>query len=242
MEHAVLNEAAVDLRAGGGVEGHAVIRLDDGRIAQLRGLEHHPAAAGIVLAAAALVVVVGGDHADGPLEHAKREDALVLAVAVVVFQLGAVVVDLHAVEVAVGEELVRPLGRPGGVIVVDDVAAPVELVHLGADGLARVLLRAVDGHGAGGVAQDGAEVAGLVEVVLFAVEEAVGIHLDAREREKALIGEVAVIHEHVVVGEGHHAVAVGQVVRLDLFGGQPPVGEGGVAVQVGLVAAIGSRQ
>ena len=127
-------------------------------------------------------------------------------------------------------------------VVVDDVAATVELVHLGADGLARVLLGAVDGHGAGGVAQDGAEMAGLVEVVLSAVEEAVGIHLDAREREKALIGEVAVIHKHVVVGEGHHAVAVGQVVRLDLFGGQPPVGEGGVAMQVGLVTAVGSRQ
>ena len=48
--------------------------------------------------------------------------------------------------------------------------------------------------------------AGLVEVVLSAVEEAVGIHLDAREREKALIGEVAVIHKHVVVGEGHHTL------------------------------------
>ena len=96
------------------------------------------------------MVIVGGDHADGTLEHAKREDTLVLAVAVVVFQLGAVVVDFHAVEVAIGEELVRPLGRPGGMVVVDDVAAPVELVHLGADGLARVLLGAVDGTGRAG--------------------------------------------------------------------------------------------
>ena len=91
-----------------------------------------------------------------------------------------------------------------------------------------------------GVARNGAQMAGLVELVLFPVNKTVRIHLQAHQRKEVRIIQIAVIHQHIVVSESHYTVSIRLIMRLHLFGREIPVGTGSVAVQIRFVRAIGS--
>ena len=60
-------------------------------------------------------------------------------------------------------------------------------------------------------------------------------HLEAGQQQEIRVGQVVVGHHQLVVGDAQHGIAVGFVGLLQLLRRQPPVGDGGMAVEIGLV-------
>ena len=194
------------------------------------------------------VVVVVGGQGQQPLAAAEHlvVDLGIEAIQAVV--LAAVVVDLH------GEQPLQPavippvLKGPVGVVVVDQKPQPVHpgnvlvkplQVPVGALRQGRGLL--FPGVLLGVCVQQ-------VQVVGFGngpgmVRGALlrKVHLQTCQRQEILVVKLCVVGVFPVVCKGHNGVALGLVGLFHLLGGEFPIGQGGVAVEICLEIA-GLRQ
>ena len=100
-------------------------------------------------------------------------------------------------------------------------------------GVAEKVLFAVEkGHGDIVLFEgDVAEVTALAKD-LSAILGLVCLNLKAVQGKEILVGQLGMGNENVVIGVGNNGISLCRVGRLNLFGGQRAVGDGGVAMQI----------